>query len=230
MSGGSLVRGWGGLLPVTQRIRAPGATQAWMLGRPVDIISIQVRHAVEIGGRWGVVRQFRGRVQPGKICCVQGRQHGRPCDQRKAHVQARCKRLLVQVLLPHHLHCEAALAAMDAGKHVSLQKVMTTTVADADRLVERAKTASGVFRVFENFIFYPPVMKAKELIEQGASRVSGQAGNALCRVGTQKKRLVAGLRVGADERVDRWGRWIVGRIVVDVDNAQVGDLSLCCFI
>ncbi len=69
---------------------------------------------------------------------------------------------------PHHLHCEAALAAIDAGKHVSLQKVMTTTLADADRLVERAKTAKGVFRVFENFIFYPPVMKAKELIDEGA--------------------------------------------------------------
>jgi predicted dehydrogenase len=74
----------------------------------------------------------------------------------------------VDILLPHHLQCDAALAAMDAGKHVSLQKVMTTTVADADRLVERAKTAKGVFRVFENFIFYPPVMKAKELIDQGA--------------------------------------------------------------
>jgi predicted dehydrogenase len=74
----------------------------------------------------------------------------------------------VDILLPHHLHSEAALAAMDAEKHVSLQKVMTTTVADADRLVERAKTAKGVFRVFENFIFYPPVMKAKELIDGGA--------------------------------------------------------------
>lgn len=74
----------------------------------------------------------------------------------------------VDILLPHHLHCEAALAAMDAGKHVSLQKVMTTTVADADRLVERARTAPGVFRVFENFIFYPPVMKARELIAAGA--------------------------------------------------------------
>jgi predicted dehydrogenase len=74
----------------------------------------------------------------------------------------------VEVLLPHHLHCEVALAAMDAGKHVSLQKPMTTTVADAGRLVDRAQTASGVFRVFENFIFYPPVTKAKELVDQGA--------------------------------------------------------------
>jgi predicted dehydrogenase len=74
----------------------------------------------------------------------------------------------VDILLPHHLHCEAALAAMDAGKHVSLQKPMTTTLADADRLVARAAQSDKVFRVFENFIFYPPVMKAKELIEGGA--------------------------------------------------------------
>lgn len=74
----------------------------------------------------------------------------------------------VDILLPHHIHCEAALAAMDAGKHVSLQKVMTPTMAEADRLVERAQTASGVFRVFENFIFYPPVMKAKALVDEGA--------------------------------------------------------------
>ena len=74
----------------------------------------------------------------------------------------------VEVLLPHHLHCEAALAALDAGKHVSLQKPMTTTLAEADRLVERARTASGVFRVFENFIFHPTVTKAKELVDQGA--------------------------------------------------------------
>ena len=45
---------------------------------------------------------------------------------------------------------------------------MTTRLADADRLVERSKSSAGVLRVFENFIFYPPTMKAKELIDQGA--------------------------------------------------------------
>ena len=74
----------------------------------------------------------------------------------------------VEILLPHHLHAEAALAAMDAGKHVSLQKPMTTLVADADRLIARAKQTGVVFRVFENFIFYPPIAKAKALVDAGA--------------------------------------------------------------
>ena len=75
---------------------------------------------------------------------------------------------LVDVLVPHHLHVEVALAAMEAGKAVSLQKPMCNSVADADRLVEAARAAGVTFRVFENFVFYPPVTKAKALIEEGA--------------------------------------------------------------
>ena len=75
---------------------------------------------------------------------------------------------LVEVLLPHHLHLEAALAALEAGKAVSVQKPMCTSVADADRMVEAARGAPGPLRVFENFIFYPPVVQAKSLIDEGA--------------------------------------------------------------
>jgi predicted dehydrogenase len=75
----------------------------------------------------------------------------------------------VEILLPHNLHCEAAIAALDAGKHVSLQKPMTRNLAEADRVVARAQAApKQAFKVFENFIFYPPVMKAKALVDQGA--------------------------------------------------------------
>lgn len=75
---------------------------------------------------------------------------------------------LVEILLPHHLHKPAALAAIAAGKAVSLQKPMCLNVAEADEVVAAAAAAGVPFRVFENFIFYPPVMKAKELIDQGA--------------------------------------------------------------
>jgi predicted dehydrogenase len=75
----------------------------------------------------------------------------------------------VEILLPHNLHCEAAIASLDAGKHVSLQKPMTRNIAEADRVVARAQTLPNqAFKVFENFIFYPPIVKAKELVDHGA--------------------------------------------------------------
>ncbi len=62
---------------------------------------------------------------------------------------------LVEILLPHHLHLDAALKAIDAGKVVSLQKPMCVTMAEADRLVAAADAADRAFKVFENFVFYP---------------------------------------------------------------------------
>lgn len=75
---------------------------------------------------------------------------------------------LVEVLLPHHLHCRATLDAIAAGKHVSVQKPMALTVADAGRMVQAARDAGVVLKVFENFLFYPPVVKAKALVDAGA--------------------------------------------------------------
>ena len=96
---------------------------------------------------------------------------------------------LVEILLPHHLHVEAALAAFAAGKAVSLQKPMATTLAGADRLIAGAAQAGVPFRVFENFIFYPPVAKAKELVDAGAIgtpltiRIKSNAGKQGLRLG-----------------------------------------------
>lgn len=75
---------------------------------------------------------------------------------------------LVDILLPHYLHAEVALAAMAAGKAVSLQKPMTLTLDEADRLVDAAACANKPFRVFENFLFYPPIVRAKALVDEGA--------------------------------------------------------------
>ncbi len=75
---------------------------------------------------------------------------------------------LVEILLPHHLHRPAALAAFAAGKHVSLQKPMALSLAEAEEINAAAERAGVFFKVFENFVFYPPVAKAKQLIEAGA--------------------------------------------------------------
>ncbi|MCY3726877.1 MAG: Gfo/Idh/MocA family oxidoreductase [Rhodobacteraceae bacterium] len=75
---------------------------------------------------------------------------------------------LVEILLPHDIHLQAALGAMEAGKIISLQKPMCSTLEEADVLVEAVDGYDRPFKVFENFIFYPPVIKARELIDQGA--------------------------------------------------------------
>ena len=45
----------------------------------------------------------------------------------------------VEILVPHHLHAPITLDAMDAGKHVSLQKPMALSLDEAAAMVSRAK-------------------------------------------------------------------------------------------
>jgi predicted dehydrogenase len=57
---------------------------------------------------------------------------------------------LVELLVPHHLHADMTVAACQAGKHVSVQKPMALTVAEADRMIQAAEQAGVLLRVFEN--------------------------------------------------------------------------------
>ena len=75
---------------------------------------------------------------------------------------------LVEILLPHSLHFRTTLKAINAGKNVSSQKPISLSLSEADYLVAAAKASNRQFRVFENFIFHPPVIKAKQLIAEGA--------------------------------------------------------------
>ena len=74
---------------------------------------------------------------------------------------------LVELLVPHHLHAEMAVNACRAGKHVSVQKPMALNVAEADQMIEAAEQAGVILRVYENFVFYPPHVRAKEMIKAG---------------------------------------------------------------
>jgi predicted dehydrogenase len=73
----------------------------------------------------------------------------------------------VEILTPHHLHATQAIAAFDAGKHVCLQKPPTISLAEYDRVAVAAARAGTVFKVFENFMFYPPHVLARRIIDDG---------------------------------------------------------------
>lgn len=74
----------------------------------------------------------------------------------------------IEILTPHHLHAEHAIAALDAGKHVSLQKPPARSLAEYDLIAAAVARSAKTFRVFENFMYYPPHVKAKEIVDSGA--------------------------------------------------------------
>lgn len=74
---------------------------------------------------------------------------------------------MIDLLVPHHLHCKMTVMACEAKKHVSVQKPMAMNLKEADIMIQAAKDARVKLKVYENFVFYPPYVKAKELIDSG---------------------------------------------------------------
>lgn len=74
---------------------------------------------------------------------------------------------VVELLTPHHLHCPMTVQAAQAGKHISVQKPMALSAAEADEMINAANKAGVVLRVYETFVYYSPAMRAKQMIEAG---------------------------------------------------------------
>jgi len=90
----------------------------------------------------------------------------------------------VEILTPHNQHAPIAIAALNAGKHTSVQKPMCLSLVEADQIIDAAQRSNRVFRVIENFRYYQPLVKAKELLDAGAIgeplaiRIKGMQGTA----------------------------------------------------
>lgn len=73
----------------------------------------------------------------------------------------------VEVLLPIVLHEEGVVQCLKNKWHVNVQKPMANDVASAQRMIEAARAHGRQLRVMENYLFYEPLRKLKEVIDSG---------------------------------------------------------------
>jgi predicted dehydrogenase len=74
----------------------------------------------------------------------------------------------VVVASPSSLHAEQALAVLEQGRHVLVEKPLAVNVADAERVVEAAGRAGTVCGVAMNLRFHPALVELRRLLADGA--------------------------------------------------------------
>jgi predicted dehydrogenase len=73
----------------------------------------------------------------------------------------------VAIATPHALHAEIAIAALNAGKHVFLEKPMAATSGECRAIAAAAGRASGLLMIGHVMHFFRPLLVAREIIASG---------------------------------------------------------------
>ncbi|MEO1110452.1 MAG: Gfo/Idh/MocA family oxidoreductase [Pseudomonadota bacterium] len=73
----------------------------------------------------------------------------------------------VSIVTPNHVHYAAAREFLKRGIHVICDKPLTSTLADAKKLVKAAESANALFILTHNYTGYPMVRQAREMVANG---------------------------------------------------------------
>lgn len=73
----------------------------------------------------------------------------------------------VDLCLPPSEHCPVAVQAMNAGRHVIVEKPMCLTVAEADKMIEAADRNEVIVMCGQSRRFNDPLMAAHEMLQEG---------------------------------------------------------------
>ena len=73
---------------------------------------------------------------------------------------------VIDVLVPTPMHSDVVAQVLEAGFHVQVQKPLARDMEGADRMLA-AVPDGGTLRVLEDYVFFPPLVKMKELIDSG---------------------------------------------------------------
>jgi predicted dehydrogenase len=73
----------------------------------------------------------------------------------------------VSVCVPNYLHAPIVIAALEAGKHVLVEKPLSTDAKSGQKMVEAAKKAKKVFMIQFNNRYRPEARVLKDAVEAG---------------------------------------------------------------
>ncbi len=73
----------------------------------------------------------------------------------------------VLIATPIHTHHAVAMAALNAGKHVFVEKPMAMKIAECDEMCEAADSRGLTLMVGHTFVYSPPVRAVKEILDSG---------------------------------------------------------------
>jgi predicted dehydrogenase len=106
-------------------------------------------------------------IHPGRLSAFAAK-HGIAKTYPKAEDLIRDKGIeAVYIAVPNTYHAPYAVAALEAGKHVILDKPFATSYAEANRVVEAARKSGKVFTVGMNQRFVEGAQKIRALAERG---------------------------------------------------------------
>lgn len=74
---------------------------------------------------------------------------------------------VISITAPNQFHCEMAVAALEAGKHVWCEKPMATSLEDSTRMRDAARRSSRTAILGYNYIQNPMIRHARTLIGEG---------------------------------------------------------------
>lgn len=74
---------------------------------------------------------------------------------------------IIDIVVPNHLHEEVACAALESGRHVLLEKPMSTSIASCDRILEAARRSGRLLLVGHEMRFSAMYVRMRELVRSG---------------------------------------------------------------
>ena len=75
---------------------------------------------------------------------------------------------MIVIGAPNSLHCEIALKAAKAGKHMVVEKPLCMNLAEADLMIDACKRANVKLMYAEELCFTPKYVRLKALLDEGA--------------------------------------------------------------